>query len=507
MANQTTEFKRTVSGTINSGVRSVFGGDGRRYFIIEHKDDSAMHRRGEQQKLIVDEVFIGRDKKCQVLIDEQFGTVSREHAVIVRDGDRWKLIHKSGTNDTFVNGQRVMGEQYLQNGDEIQLSYNGPRLGFIIPQGDQSLVKSIGMTARLNLFRQQALRPYKTALTLLGILFCLAVAGLVTGLVMANKETKLAKEEIGLVKEQAAADKQAADDQIASLRKSIAYLSSRGGGGGSRANVQGSKNSKVEYAGVLKPFESNVYFMKMTKLVFKCDEGTTAYDLISDDYPDGRWEYYFKDDEAPIATGFVTSDGYFYTARHVVEPWAYYANLADEEKTAAFILANLLIHYGGRVDATIEAVNNIGDKIVMNYSDFSVVSKNDVKYDIGDGLNIYLANGSDYAYRRINRSSAIEANPQLSKSIPAGERLEVLGFPNGIGSDNNDIRPQYTYATTSNDGLLHNVIPVTGANFEPGNSGGPVFYKDGNNYYVVGLVSTRHGRSSGSIVPFSTIVH
>ncbi|MBR6903796.1 MAG: hypothetical protein IKN32_03000 [Bacteroidales bacterium] len=26
MANQTTEFKRTVSGTINSGMRSVFGG-------------------------------------------------------------------------------------------------------------------------------------------------------------------------------------------------------------------------------------------------------------------------------------------------------------------------------------------------------------------------------------------------------------------------------------------------------------------------------------------------
>lgn len=507
MANQTTQFKRTVSGTINSGVRSVFGGEGRRYFIIEHKDDSATHRRGEQQKLIVDEVFIGRDKKCQVLIDEQFGTVSREHAVITRVGDQWKLIHRSNTNDTFVNGQRVMGEQLLQNGDEIQLSYNGPRLGFIIPQGDQSLVKSIGMTARLNLFRQQALRPYKTALTLLTILFCLAVAGLVTGLVLANKETKLTQAELGEVKVQAAADKRAADEEIASLKKNIAYLASRGSGSGGHANVQGSKNSKVDYGGMLKPFESNVYFMKMTKLVFKCDEGTTAYDLISDEYPDGRWEYYFKDDEAPIATGFVTSDGYFYTARHVVEPWAYYANLADEEKTAAFILANLLIHYGGRVDATIEAVNNIGDKIVMNYSDFSVVSKNDVKYDIGDGLNIYLANGSDYAYRRINRSSAIQPNPQLSKSIPAGTRLEVLGFPNGTGSDNNDIRPQYTYATTSNDGLLHNVIPVTGANFEPGNSGGPVFYKDGNNYYVVGLVSTRHGRSSGSIVPFSTIVH
>jgi hypothetical protein len=190
MANQTTQFKRTVSGTVNSGMRSMFGGDGRRYFIIEHKDDSATHRRGEQQKMIVDEVFIGRDKKCQVLIDEQFGTVSREHAVIVRSGDQWKIIHRSSTNDTFVNGQRVMGEQVLQNGDEIQLSQNGPRLGFIVPQGDQSLVKSIGMTARLDLFRQQALRPYKTAVALITTLLVLAIGGAIAWAVISNKHHK-----------------------------------------------------------------------------------------------------------------------------------------------------------------------------------------------------------------------------------------------------------------------------------------------------------------------------
>ena len=499
MANQTTEFKRTVSGTINSGMRSVFGGEGRRYFIIEHKDDSALHRRGEQQKMIVDEVFIGRDKKCQVLIDEQFGTVSREHAVIVRDGDRWKLIHRSSTNDTFVNGQRVMGEQYLQNGDEIQLSYNGPRLGFIIPQGDQSFVKSIGMTARLNLFRQQALRPYKTALTLLTILFCLAVAGLVTGLVLANKETKKTQDELVQVKNDAAEAQKLANEQIADLKDRIARVGRGGGGGGKVVNTHGSGQSVVGFTGELKPFESYVYFVKMTKLIFSAEEGTDAYEIIGD-----RWEYHFKESEIPIATGFVTSDGYFYTARHVVEPWAYWANI---ESLNPFTLANILFQMGATIDATIEAENNIGDKRVMNYSDFNVVRKNDVTVDIGDGYSIYLANGSDYAYKRININSNIQPSPQLSKSIPAGTRLEVLGFPNGRGGDKNDIRPQYTYATTSNDGLLHNVIPVTGANFEPGNSGGPVFSKEGNNYYVVGLVSTTHGRSSGSIVPFSNIGH
>ena len=34
------------------------------------------------------------------------------------------------------------------------------------------------MTERMSLFRKQALRPYKTALTIMGIVFVLAVAGL-----------------------------------------------------------------------------------------------------------------------------------------------------------------------------------------------------------------------------------------------------------------------------------------------------------------------------------------
>ncbi len=497
MANQTTEFKRTVSGTINSGMRSVFGGEGRRYFIIEHKDDSATHRRGEQQKMIVDEVFIGRDKKCQVLIDEQFGTVSREHAVIVRDGDNWKIIHRSQTNDTFVNGQRVMGEQILRNGDEIQLSYNGPRLGFIIPQGDQSFVKSIGMTARLNLFRQQALKPYKRALTLISIIFCLALAGLIAGLVMANKETKLARQET-----------QNALEETKLAREEIATLKDRLGKIGNRSNSSSrnygpgqtkSPGGDVVVPGELAAFEQYVYFVKMTKLTFSASKNSAAYEIIGD-----RWEYYFDEDETPLATGFVTSDGYFITARHVVEPWAYWANI---EEGNPFTVANILSQLGAHVDATIVAENKTGDKRTMNYSDFNVVRKNDIVTEIGDGFSIYLANGNDYAYKKININSNLVADPQLSKNLPAGIRLEVLGFPYGRGGDKNAIRPQYTYATTSNNGLLHGVIPVTGANLEPGNSGGPVFCKENGKYYVVGLVSTRHGRSSGSIVPFSSITY
>lgn len=164
---QTTNYKRTFSGSVGSGMKSVLGDKGRRFFILEHKVSSKYHKAGDSQRIIVDEIEIGRDPRCQVRFDEQFTTVSRRHAAIVRDGDNWKLVQLSKTNSTYLNGHKVENEWYLQNGDEIQLSTNGPKLGFIAPAGDKGLVKSIGMTARLSLFRQQALRPYKTAVSIL----------------------------------------------------------------------------------------------------------------------------------------------------------------------------------------------------------------------------------------------------------------------------------------------------------------------------------------------------
>lgn len=159
---------------------AIFNASGRTYYILEHKVSSKYHQAGESQKIIVDQIELGRDSSCQVRFDESFETVSRRHAAIVRDGENWKLIPLSTTNATLVNGQVVQGEWHLKSGDEIRLSSRGPVLGFILPQGERSLVRSIGLTERMNLFRQQALRPYKTALWILAVVLVLAVAGLVT---------------------------------------------------------------------------------------------------------------------------------------------------------------------------------------------------------------------------------------------------------------------------------------------------------------------------------------
>ncbi len=194
-----TDYKRTVAGSIGAGMGALINASGRTYYILEHKTSSKFHQAGESQKIIVDQIELGRDSSCQVRFDESFETVSRRHAAIVREGENWKLLPLSTTNATLVNGQVIRDEWHLHSGDEIRLSSKGPILGFIIPQGEQSLVKSIGLTERMSLFRKQALRPYKTALWILAVVLVLAIAGLVTWNIL---QAQNFEEELGAKQEQ-----------------------------------------------------------------------------------------------------------------------------------------------------------------------------------------------------------------------------------------------------------------------------------------------------------------
>lgn len=175
--NTQNNYKRTVAGSVGAGVGAIFNASGRTYYILEHKTSSKYHHAGESQKIIIDQIEIGRDASCQVRFDESFETVSRKHAAIVRDGNNWQLIHLSNSNPTLVNGRAIQGAYYLQSGDEIQLSEKGPRLGFIQPQGQQGMTSSIKLTERMNLFRQQALSPYRRAIWALCILLLLVIVG------------------------------------------------------------------------------------------------------------------------------------------------------------------------------------------------------------------------------------------------------------------------------------------------------------------------------------------
>ena len=221
------QYKRTIAGSVGAGIGAIFNGSGRTYYILEHKTQTAYHQMGESQKIIVDQIELGRDSSCQVRFDESCDTVSRKHAAIVKEGENWKIVSLSQTNATFVNGVPVQGEKILASGDEIKLSSHGPVMGFIVPQGAQSLVKSIGMTERMNLFRQQALRPYRTAITVLSVILVLAVGGLFAYNIIKDKEHEeiLAETNAELVKQNETITAQ--DEELKRSKKEIAAQEAR----------------------------------------------------------------------------------------------------------------------------------------------------------------------------------------------------------------------------------------------------------------------------------------
>ena len=82
-------YKRTVAGSVGAGVGAIFNGSGRSYYILEHKTSSKYHTAGESQKIIIDQIELGRDASCQVRFDESFETLHIERFVVLQGGYQW----------------------------------------------------------------------------------------------------------------------------------------------------------------------------------------------------------------------------------------------------------------------------------------------------------------------------------------------------------------------------------------------------------------------------------
>ncbi len=87
--------------------------------------------QGEIQEFYEERVSVGRHPANQIRYPQDFAIVSRNHADIVREGNRFKIIDHS-TNGTYVNGERI-SERILKNGDVITFAdrEKGPKLSFL----------------------------------------------------------------------------------------------------------------------------------------------------------------------------------------------------------------------------------------------------------------------------------------------------------------------------------------------------------------------------------------
>ncbi|HAJ60802.1 MAG TPA: PrsW family intramembrane metalloprotease [Cyanobacteria bacterium UBA8543] len=83
------------------------------------------------------EIAIGRDPSCQIVLDHnQYTIVSRRHAIIrpvapLGNGlPRWEICDQNSANGTYINRQKLQGCQQLKAGDRIELGQHGPQFIF-----------------------------------------------------------------------------------------------------------------------------------------------------------------------------------------------------------------------------------------------------------------------------------------------------------------------------------------------------------------------------------------
>ncbi len=532
MDNQ--NYKRTVKGSVGAGMGAIFNSSGRTYYILEHKNNSKYHRAGDAQKIIIDQIEMGRDSSCQVRFDESFETVSRKHCAIVRDGQNYQLIHLSQSNPTLVNGRPIQGQYYLQNGDEIQLSNGGPRMNFIVPQGQQSLVKSIRMTERLNLFREQALAPYRRALWAMAILLLLVILGFGIWTYLLNDDLKEAK--ANLVELQAQND--SLDAQIASL-ESIAEKTPE-----IEAQITELKNKKTQVVNRYNTIVREVKVKEPTYVTPVIDEPVTTtststttnpaveapvtasdarayygsiYRIIVDNITiedrEGRsYPSNISTSKINCGSAFITTNGTFVTARQNIQPWIYVDGNTPSSDwrrrlAAVYALGNdIIINYSAY------STDGTAQRLQFNSRDFDMptggdivtahieITEEDVVYfeTIGltinrkellkYGLDIQHATSSARAYATLPGTgrAGIPADAGASNSISGGQQLDIVYYDSNSVRNLEAAATYKTVNTEKTDNRYGTIILQNG----PGATafGAPVFMRESNgSLMVVGM--------------------
>jgi V8-like Glu-specific endopeptidase len=517
MAGKTVKpYKATLSGSIGAGIGSVFNPRGRKYYILEHKVSSKYHRAGEAQEIIVDQIEIGRDSRCQVRFDDNFSTVSRRHAAIIKDGDNWKLVQISKTNTTLLNGRPVQNEWYLQNGDEIQLSVNGPKLGFIVPTGKKATVGSIGLTRRLSLFRQQALRPYKQAIAVLATVLILAVGGLSTwNIFLRNdlvKQSKVLAQEIEANKDNKAKADSLAKKLVENNKKMKDYEKRMGDMAKETTAAQNqARSARIAAANAMKAVtrDSEVGDNELEK---QCFPYTYAIYQVKEVITQPNGEVQTNSDVHLVGTGFLLSDGRFVTARHVTETWYYCQfNWGDERINQLLRYQNAVVHNGGNIESTFIAISSKGDRITFTNKQCRVNRSSDkvTSMQLNDGTSVVIklavASTTDWATVNVSKKG-IGFDSALSAELPAGTKLKILGFPYGRGGENpTAVSPISSSAEVARKGLdTDGTIMASNNDTQSGNSGGPVFVIKEGKYIAVGVLSG-DTRGKGRIVPLKYV--
>jgi pSer/pThr/pTyr-binding forkhead associated (FHA) protein len=100
---------------------------------LEKGSAALLVRSGPQknQKFILagKNIILGRSDEANIVLDDV--TVSRIHALILKESNTWKITDKGSLNGTYVNFIRI-SDTKLSAGDDIQIGKY--RFSFLLPE-------------------------------------------------------------------------------------------------------------------------------------------------------------------------------------------------------------------------------------------------------------------------------------------------------------------------------------------------------------------------------------
>ncbi len=308
---------QSLRQTMVQGLKALGGREVPNYTLL-YLDPTSDKKRGDYQAIVVPYIEVGRSAECVIQYGDNYPTVSRKHASLSWEGNEIVLKHM-GKNPTFVNGSQIHDKWFLKNGDEIQFAVDGPKIRFNATPTKTSTMK---FTDRFIEFSQQALRPYRKAVMALSILI-VALAGFTVfsllenrnEMAMVKKENRVTRDSLlneikileNKIKNTSGAERKSIEAEIRLLKGKLPILVKDTPTG--RTNEHNSSE-----ASELEKFEKYIYFIYATKCEVTLpgeDKGFKTIQLT------GEEGFGFS------GTGFLTSDGKFVTARHIIQPWVF----------------------------------------------------------------------------------------------------------------------------------------------------------------------------------------
>lgn len=489
--------------TIRTGM-AVLGNSKITSYTLEFLTDAGKYQAGKNEQIVVPYIEMGRAGTCALQFYDDTPTVSRKHAYIKKDGDAYLLDHLSSSNPTLLNGKMVSSPTKLKNGDEIQLSYEGPKMRF-----NSSGAAKVGFTKRINLVAKQAIKPYKATLITVVVLFvCVGILGafiirkLSTETGQLSSQTEILKAENKELKE---SQKQLQrkilnnkTDMEVRMKETVEQYESQIISHKSKLDsLKTNINPDQIIANALESVKNSVLYLSLKNIKVELDGQV----IMDEPQPNDCH-----------CTAFLLDDGYLVTARHCINFHAFEINDIT-------VIAN----NGGAV--TYEFVAMSPDKnIVIEFTNHDMMfDKSEDEYqEINyEGQKVLVSqastyDGRDWAYMQSEVKGSISSDADLSTDLNLGTVLHCLGYT--YGSTYQDMEEGlavlYSKASVAKSGLDNNTIMVSGYSFDHGNSGGPLFAIDKKGKAVaVGIVSAGYKdpgsntrtEALGSVIPISNL--